>query len=191
MTTIEIILVLLSVAIVALQIVALLQKGKGDGADLAQLKNDLQRHQQDLAERTERELRAQVQATAQGTRQELGGNFAQLQQTLATQIGSVATLQNNQIDGFAQQLVKLNETNAQQLDSMRLAMNQQAQSSREEQGASLKRFGDTLNQSLSMLTESNAQRMAEERATLEAPINDLQFDNGLRMEAIRKTVDAI
>jgi DNA recombination protein RmuC len=189
MTTIELILVLLSVAIVALQIVALLQKGKGAGAELAQLKNDLQRHQQDLAERTERELRAQVQATAQGTRQELGGNFAQLQQTLATQISSVATLQNNQIDGFAQQLVKLNETNAQQLDSMRLAMNQQAQSSREEQGASLKRFGDTLNQSLSMLTESNAQRMAEVRATLEARIKDLQSDNGLRLEEMRKTVD--
>jgi DNA recombination protein RmuC len=189
MTTIELILVLLSVAIVALQIVALLQKGKGGGAELAQLKNDLQRHQQDLAERTERELRAQVQATAQGTRQELGGNFAHLQQTLATQISSVATLQNNQIDGFAQQLVKLNETNAQQLDSMRLAMNQQAHSSREEQGASLKRFGDTLNQSLSMLTESNAQRMAEVRATLEARIKDLQSDNGLRLEEMRKTVD--
>ncbi|HWZ47829.1 MAG TPA: DNA recombination protein RmuC [Herbaspirillum sp.] len=201
MTLIEIILLLLSIAIIALQIVALARKngGRNEAAEAAftaqivqlnaQLKTDLQRHQQDLSERTERELRGQIQTTAQSTRQELGSNFAQLQQTLAAQISSVATLQNNQIDSFAQQLVKLNETNAQQLDSMRLAMNQQAQTSREEQGSSFKRFGDTLNQSLSTLTESNAQRMAEVRATLEAKIKDLQTDNGARLEEMRKTVD--
>jgi DNA recombination protein RmuC len=201
MTTIELILIALVVLIAILQIVTLMRTAKSNAAadaaalntalttQIAQLKTDLQRHQQDLAERTERELRGQVQSTAQATRQELGGNFAQLQQTLATQIGSVAAIQNSQIDGFAQQLVKLNETNAQQLDSMRLAMNQQAQTSREEQGTSLKRFGDTLNQSLSTLTESNAQRMAEVRATLEAKIKDLQTDNGTRLEEMRKTVD--
>lgn len=213
MTTTEIILLvslLFSVVIIALQIAAL-SRSKGGAADdaaqmqaaqatqaaylqqlaqqLAQLKNDLQRHQQDSAERTERELRAQMLTSAQGSRQELGANFAQLQQTLATQISSVAALQNNQIDGFAQQLAKLNETNAQQLDSMRLAMNQQSLTSREEQGASLKRFGDTLNQSLSTLTESNAQRMAEVRATLESKIKDLQTDNATRLEEMRKTVD--
>lgn len=209
MTTIEIILLislLLSVVIIVLQIAALSRSKNGATDDaaqmqaaqatqaayaqqLAQLKNDLQRHQQDSAERTERELRAQMLTSAQGSRQELGANFAQLQQTLATQISSVATLQNNQIDGFAQQLAKLNETNAQQLDSMRLAMNQQSLTSREEQGASLQRFGDTLNQSLSTLTESNAQRMAEVRTTLEVKIKDLQTDNATRLEEMRKTVD--
>jgi DNA recombination protein RmuC len=201
MTTFELVLTALAVLILLLQIAILMRGNKTDNtadtnaamasltSQIAQLKTDLQRHQQELAERTERELRNQVQSTAQSTRQELGNNFAQLQQTLATQIGSVAALQNNQIDGFAQQLVKLNETNAQQLDSMRLAMNQQAQVSREEQGVSLKRFGDTLNQTLSTLTESNAQRMAEVRATLEARIKDLQADNGTRLEEMRKTVD--
>ncbi len=154
-----------------------------------QLQNDLQRHQQDLGDRQQSGLRSEVQISAQGMRQELGSSFGQLQQTLAAQITSVATLQNNQIDTFAQQLVKLNETNAQQLDSMRLAMNQQAQTNREEQAQSLKFFGDTLNQTLTALTESNAQRMTEVRATLEAKIRDLQNDNGLRLEEMRKTVD--
>jgi len=149
----------------------------------------LQRHQQDLSERSERELRLQMQSNAQGARQEISSNFGQLQQTLAAQMTSVATLQNNQIDSFAQQLVKLNATNAQQLDGMRQAMNLQAQSNREEQGASLQRFGDTLNQTLAALTESNAQRMAEVRTTLEARIKDLQTDNGARLEEMRKTVD--
>ncbi|MFL9925846.1 DNA recombination protein RmuC [Herbaspirillum lusitanum] len=182
---------------IVLQILVLMRSGQRNQNDdaarteaaLQQLKNDLQKHQQETGERTERELRTQLQATAQSTRQELGGNFAQLQQTLATQMASVATLQNNQIDSFAQQLVKLNETNAQQLESMRQALNLQGQVNREEQALSLQRFGDTLNQTLTALTESNAQRMAEVRATLEAKIKDLQQDNALKLEEMRKTVD--
>lgn len=189
MTQIELVLLLVAV-IVILQVIALL---RGRGADvapqLAQLQTDLQQHQQQISERSERELRAQVQTTAQSTRQELTGNFAQLQQTLAAQLTSVATLQNNKIDGFSQQLTKLNEVNAQQLESMRQAITLQAQTGREEQASALKRFGDTLNQTLTTLTESNAQRMEEVRATLESKIKDLQTDNGTRLEEMRKTVD--
>jgi DNA recombination protein RmuC len=193
MPSIEIIvLLLLAILILILQIVFMLRRGAGGGdgsgdlpARLQQLQLELQRHQQDAGERIERELRAQQQ----GTRQELGANFAQFQQTLAAQLTSVATLQNSQIDGFAQQLVKLNATNTEQLDSMRQTMSAHARVAREEQAVSLKRFGDTLNQSLGTLTESNAQRMAEVRATLEAKIRDLQQDNGLRLEEMRKTVD--
>jgi len=191
MTQIELILIALIAVGLVLQVLIFLRARGGVDIDtpLQQLKSELQRHQSELAERNERELRAQMQNNAQSTRQELGSSFGQLQQTLAAQMTSVATLQNNQIDSFAQQLVKLNETNAQQLDGMRQTMNLQAQASREEQAASLKRFGDTLNQTLSTLTESNAQRMAEVRATLEAKIKDLQLDNGNRLEEMRKTVD--
>ncbi|AMO96270.1 rmuC family protein [Collimonas fungivorans] len=191
MTSTELLILLAAVVIIVLQIVAILRSARGadPAQQLTQLQNDLQRHQQELGERQQRDLRGEVQSSAQNMRQEIGSNFGQLQQTLAAQMTSVATLQNNQIDTFAQQLVKLTETNAQQLDGMRLAMNQQAQTSREEQAQSLKRFGDTLNQTLAALTESNAQRMAEVRATLEAKIKDLQNDNGLRLEEMRKTVD--
>ena len=192
MTSSELLVLLVVAAVViVLQIIVIVRslRGTDPAQQLAQLQNDLQRHQQDLGDRQQRGLRSEVQISAQGMRQELGSSFGQLQQTLAAQMTSVATLQNNQIDTFAQQLVKLNETNAQQLDSMRLAMNQQAQTNREEQAQSLKRFGDTLNQTLTALTESNAQRMTEVRATLEAKIKDLQNDNGLRLEEMRKTVD--
>nr|WP_198980210.1 DNA recombination protein RmuC [Herbaspirillum sp. ASV7] len=195
MTSVEMILAGLVVVGIVLQVLILLRSGQrqADSVDiedaLFQLQQDLQRHQQDTGERIERELRNQVQASAQGTRQELGASFAQLQQTMATQMSSVASLQNKQIDSFAQQLVKLNETNAQQLDSMRQSITLQAQVGREEQAISLKRFGDTLHQQLSALTESNAQRMAEVRATLEAKIKDLQNDNAQKLEEMRKTVD--
>jgi len=190
MTTIELAILLLIAAVVILQIAILLRARGGDAsAHLPRLQEELQRHHLQSAERLERELRNQVQTSAQGTRQELGGSFTQLQQTLAAQLTSVATIQNKQIDSFAQQLAKLSESNAQQLESMRQAIAAQAQAGREEQSSALKRFGDTLNQTLSTLTESNAQRMTEVRATLEAKIRDLQTDNGARLEEMRKTVD--
>ena len=195
MTTTEILL-LASIAFVALlQIFILLRKQNGGDAQLqasqmllAQLQT-LQTQLQQAQERTERSLREQVQSTAQATRQELSGNFTQFQQTLAAQLTSVATLQNNQIDTFSQQLVKLNETNAQQLEQMRQALTVQGQTAREEQSLSLKRFADTLNQTLSSMTESNAQRMLEIRSTLEQKIQQLQADNAGKLEEMRKTVD--
>ena len=157
--------------------------------DLHTLMQQNQQNQQQAQERTERSLREQVQSTAQATRQELGGNFTQFQQVLSAQLTSVATLQNNQIDAFSQQLVKLNETNAQQLEQMRQALIQQSQTARDEQASSLKRFGDTLNQTLTSLTESNALRMGEIRSTLEQKIQQLQADNASKLEEMRKTVD--
>jgi DNA recombination protein RmuC len=190
MNTTELVTLLLLGAVLILQVILLLRaRGADHSSLLAQLQESLLRHQQQTGERIERELRNEVQATAQSTRLELSGNFTQFQQSLAAQLTSVATIQNSQIDSFAQQLVKLNEANAQQLEAMRQAIATQAHVGREEQAAALKRFGDALNQSLSSLTESNAQRMSEVRATLEAKIKDLQTDNGTRLEEMRRTVD--
>jgi DNA recombination protein RmuC len=111
-------------------------------------------------ERVERELRLELQSSAQATRQELAANLAQ---------NYTATVQ--------------------QLDSMRQQIQLHAAGGREEQARALKRFADSLNQALGALTESNAKRMAEVRDTLEHKIRDLQTDNGLRLEEMRKTVD--
>lgn len=193
MNTIEIILSLAIAVVVVLQLLILMRKqGSNQDAQLLALQTQLQQtqnQQQQAQERSERSLREQVQSTAQATRQELGANFTQFQQTVSAQLTSVATLQNNQIDAFSQQLVKLNESNAQQLEQMRQALTLQGQSAREELGVSLKHFADTLNQSLSSMTESNAQRMIEIRATLEQKIQQLQADNASKLEEMRKTVD--
>jgi DNA recombination protein RmuC len=111
-------------------------------------------------DRVERELRLELQSSAQATRQELSSVVAQYH---------AATVQ--------------------QLDGMRQQSQLQAASGREEQSRTLKRFADTLNQTLATLTESNAQRMLEVRATLETKIKDLQSDNAMRLEEMRKTVD--
>jgi DNA recombination protein RmuC len=111
-------------------------------------------------ERIERALRLDLQTSAQATRQEIGAALAQYHG---------ATLQ--------------------QLDSMRQQIHVTGSSGREEQAVTLKRFADTMNQTLTTLTESNAQRMLEVRSTLEAKIKDLQNDNAARLEEMRKTVD--
>ena len=142
-------LIILTLAIVAiaLQLVVLLRRRSGDehGAHF---------------ERIERELRLELQGSAQATRQELTAALAQY-----------------------------HGATVQQLDSMRQQIHAASSSGREEQSATLKRFADTMNQTLSALTESNAQRMMEVRTTLEEKIRDLQTDNAARLEEMRKTVD--
>ncbi|HAT34047.1 MAG TPA: DNA recombination protein RmuC, partial [Janthinobacterium sp.] len=86
-------------------------------------------------------------------------------------------------------LAQSHAATAQQLDGMRAQFQSQAQSGREEQSLSLARFADGMQKTLAALTESNAQRMLEVRATLESKIRDLQTDNGARLEEMRKTVD--
>ncbi len=54
------------------------------------------------SERTEHELRSQVQTSAQGTRQELSGLLAEFQRSIGAQVTGTASLQTGQINAFAQ-----------------------------------------------------------------------------------------
>lgn len=140
-------------------------------------------------ERLERELRAEITETSRSSRVELGGGFAQFQQTLAAQLTSVATVQNQQIDGFAARLAQLIDMNAKQFEAMRDSLQRQAHEARDEQGATLKRFGDTLALQLAQLVEANDRRFAEVRATLETRLKDIEATNAVKLEEMRRTVD--
>ena len=140
-------------------------------------------------ERLERELRGEITETSRLSRAELGGGFAQFQQTVAAQLTSVATMQNQQIEGFATRLAQLTETNATQLDAMRESLQRHAHESRDEQSSALKRFGDTLAQQLAQLVEANDRRFAEVRATLEARLKDIEANNATKLDEMRRTVD--
>jgi DNA recombination protein RmuC len=119
-------LLVLAVAILAVQVLILVRGNGRSGAQGGDIGERL--------ERVEREVRMQLQATAQAQRQEMGNLLAQ---------SHAATVQ--QLDGMRRQIEGL--------------------------------------------TESNARRMAEVRATLETRIRDLQADNGARLEEMRQTVD--
>ncbi|WJF89510.1 DNA recombination protein RmuC [Paraburkholderia bonniea] len=140
-------------------------------------------------ERLERELRHEITETARLSRTELSGSVAQFQQTLAAQFGSMSSVQANKIDSFGQQLVRLTESNAQQLEAVRQSLQQQAQQARDEQGATLKRFGDTLTLQFVQLGEANDRRFAEVRATIEQRLKDIEANNSSKLEEMRRTVD--
>jgi DNA recombination protein RmuC len=138
-------LLLAALAIVlVLQVLALLRPRGGASRDDAALANLAER-----IERVEREVRVQLQTTAQTSHADT----------------------------------------VQQFDGMRRQLEAQGLVARDEQTRNLKLFADSMNQTLARLTESNAARMGEVRATLEAKIKDLQADNGARLEEMRKTVD--
>ncbi|HEY1608126.1 MAG TPA: DNA recombination protein RmuC, partial [Paraburkholderia sp.] len=129
-------------------------------------------------ERLERQLRNDITETARVSRIEQSSGFAHFQQTLAAQFSSMTTVQGGKIDGFAQQL-----------DAVRHSLQAQAQQARDEQGRSLKQFGDTLSLQLGQLTEANDRRFAEVRATIEQRLKDIEANNSVKLEEMRRTVD--
>ncbi|AJW97312.1 DNA recombination protein RmuC [Burkholderia gladioli] len=184
-------LVVLAVALVVALLV--IWRGAGRGAEgegwLGERLDDVQDAQAHAMERLERALRGELADSARASRGELSGSFAQLQQTLAAQMTSVATVQNQQIDGFAQQLAKLVAANTQQFEAVREGLQQQAQLARDEQGASLRHFGTLLNQQLAQLSEANDRRLGEVRATLEQRLKEIEANNAVKLEEMRRTVD--
>ncbi|CAH0443624.1 hypothetical protein LMG10661_00345 [Ralstonia syzygii subsp. syzygii] len=152
---------------------------------LAALREELARGN----ERIERELRGEIAQTARIGRSDVSQQLGQFQQVLATQLTSVATVQNNQIDTFAQQLTKLTESNTQQLEAVRQNLQQQAQQAREEQAGALRRFGETMQQQLTQLADGNERRLAEVRATLEQKLKDIEANNATKLDEMRRTVD--
>ncbi|APW38570.1 recombinase RmuC [Rhodoferax koreense] len=111
-------------------------------------------------EHIERELRREITESGRAARQELAGNMATFQRTLMQQSGEALRTQNAQIDAFAQQLTLLQKT-----------------------------LSDTLTTQLQNLSEANARRLGEVRATLESQLAQLQQSNAAKLDEMRHTVD--
>jgi DNA recombination protein RmuC len=143
----------------------------------------------DGSERLERELRDEVGRSAQGTRQEIAGTLGLFQQTLLNQQGDVARTQNEQIDSFRTQLASLQTAVSQALQSAVSSQASQAQSSRDAQDSAFKRFADTLNEQLRLLSEANERRLNDVRSAVEQRLTALQQGNESKLEQMRLTVD--
>ena len=189
-TALYLLIVLVAVCLVLLLLQLFRQNRQSGLADaLPELQRELADTMQAVNERTERQLREQVLLSAQGTRQELAATLARFQQGVTHQMTSVSTIQSDQMRGFAEQLARLAATNNEQLEKMREGIAVQSQNARAEQAEAMKRFSDTLHQTLTTLTESNTKRMAEVRGVLEEKIRELQSDNAKKLEEMRQTVD--
>ncbi len=163
----------LLVALAALNVillVLLLLRPRGDETLRDALRDD--------AQRESRELRAEVQDTARGTRQELTQALALFQQTLLAQQGDVARTQNEQIDSFRTQLAATQQQVSQSLQAATQSLAQLSQAARDAQDAALKRFADGFGEQIGTM-----------RTTVEQRLAAIQADNEKKLEQMRATVD--
>jgi DNA recombination protein RmuC len=111
-------------------------------------------------ERLERELRNEVTQTAVQSRQESMQTLSLFQQSLLQQSAEATRTQNQQMDALAQQLALLQKS-----------------------------LTDSLALQVQGLSEANARRLAEMRATMETQLAQLQQSNAAKLDEMRQTVD--
>lgn len=127
----------------------------------------------------------ETEGSARALREELAAGADRTSKALITQMTSIATVQNNQIDGFSRQLVELTAANERRLVELRETVDiklrevkEDAQQGREETAAAQKRFVDTL-----------GERFGEIRLTVETRLDSIQKDTAEKLEKMRATVD--
>jgi DNA recombination protein RmuC len=127
----------------------------------------------------------EIQKVARELREELAAGSDRTSQALVSQLTSIATVQNNQIDSFSRQLAELTAANERRLTELRETVDlklreakDDARLGREETAASLKRFVDSL-----------GERFTEIRITVETRLDSIQKDSAEKLEKMRATVD--
>jgi DNA recombination protein RmuC len=138
----------------------------------------LQRRQDELSERLERELRDAVAAAARDVRTETGARLAEVQAAVLGQTGNLATLQTTQLASFGQQVSKIAEVTE-----------ANSRANREEAAQQLKNFGAGMQQQLADLTASLQRNLAEVRTTLQSQLLALQQGNETKLDQMRATVE--
>ena len=179
MSVIEIVLIVLVIAVLALQVVHLLRGREDAGltARLDALKDD-NRHL--------REALAQEQRAGRG---EVTQSLEQFRSLVQEQLGGMSAQQHERIGHFGQRLDVLTERTGTGLEALQLRLTEDARRSREELTLALNRFGEQQQQRLAALTADNEKRLNEVRATLETKLKAIQDDNAAKLEQMRATVD--
>ncbi len=179
----------LAAALAALAVGALVLRAVSadDGREKAQEKL--------LREEFERN-RAESQSASRELRGELSESVTRLSQQVGTQMTSIATVQNNQIDTFSRELTQLTATNEKRLADLRETVDKKlgeakedARMGREESAGTLKRFSESLNQQLGTIQEASDKRLVEMRVLIESRLESIQKDNAEKLEKMRATVD--
>ena len=108
---------------------------------------------------------------------------------LRQQLDSLALAQGQRIEAFGRNLTDLTERTDARLDTLRVALNEDAHKARLELATSQQQFADALAAQLRELTARNELRLGELRSTLEARLLELQRGNEQKLEQMRATVD--
>lgn len=139
---------------------------------------ELQRRNDSLSERLERELRDAITQNARDARTETGARLAELQTGLMGQLTGVANLQATQLTGFGQQLARISE-----------GAESSSRANREEAALQLQSFAASMQQQLADLTRAIQLNLSDVRSTLQTQLATLQQGNEAKLDQMRATVE--
>jgi len=160
---------------VAVWLLVDLRRRAGDSSALsAQL--DRLHHAEERTERAVREEIAKNRAEATGSgrhlREELSASFKSLGDTVFKQAGESASVQKNQLDSFAQQLLGMRQSNDKRLEDLRGVVDTRLQQLHEESGKKLEAMRATVDEKL--------------QGTLEKRLGEAFQQVSERLEAVHK-----
>lgn len=138
--------------------------GKGRGNDggriemqLIQLEKTLERHERLIREELGRN-REDAYLVAKQNREETGNSVQNLAELLMSRMTNIATIQNNQLDSFANRLMELTQMNEQKLESIRGTVESKLQTMQRENEQKLEQMRLTVDEKLNATLE---QRLGE------------------------------
>jgi DNA recombination protein RmuC len=206
-----ILVVILLLAVLGLQVIALLRKPTVD-------LSPVQQANETANERTERAVREEIarnreesSKAAQQSRQEMAAALKDVGDSLVKQLGMMQQTTDQKLDQMRETIEKrlgvIQEENGKKLDQMRQESTAGIQKSREEVTTALKTFNESVGKTITdfidwqrvqfagimeqqaKLAESNEKRLGEVRTTVEEKLKSIQEDNAKNLEQMRQTVD--
>ena len=118
------------------------------------------------------------QGDARELRRELADGLDRGSKALISQLTAISAVQNNQIDAFSRQLTELVAANERRFQELRESVEarlraaiEDARGGREESAATLKRFGESLNERFEAIRKDNAEQLERMRVTVDEKLH--------------------
>ena len=208
-----VVIVLLLLAVIALQVYAL---RRGVSLDLSPVQQAFASVEK-TAERTERAVREEAAkardesaAASRATREELNVSLKNVGDSLNTRLSAVAQNTDARLDRtrdtVEQRLLAMQDDAGKRMDVVRADASVAGKALREEVNSTVKTFGDTLSagvsesnrvqqaqldgfsERLDKLTRSNAEKLDAMKLTIEQRLTTVQEDNGRRVDQMRTEI---
>ncbi len=176
--------VVVTLLLVCAVLLVVLLRGRNGGEEaklLAARVDDVNKNQDRAAHALRDDLarsREAAESDASRLRSEVAGSVKGLGDTVFQHLGTLSSTQQEHLASVLAALTRMTET--QQGGAGKL---------REEVGATLKGFNDTVIQTLNGISAASGEQMDKLRLSVEARLEQIRADNSAKLEQVRQTVD--
>jgi DNA recombination protein RmuC len=160
MTLVEALLVLMAAGLllVVAMLAMLLWRRPADVRETRDAFEAVEQAQRVAGEQLQREIRGEVLEQARGNRAEMAESLGRFGRLLTGQLAAVAKMQGAQVDGFAQQLARLTDSNERRLAEIRQTLEVRLRELQADNSAKLEQMRSTVDEKLHATLE---QRLGE------------------------------